>query len=194
MIQIDDKLINRCHEIAEKLGWHKEEHSNEYYVMLIIADLSEAAKASIDNKYASKLNNSKKDQGDSFNIRYNILIEQTVEYKLATVIIRCLDLAALESIDVSSWTDKMIPYSEINNNGKITTFAEFAFNIISAFYESNYSIEECLFCFVISILSYLKEYDLDIFPYLDRNIAEELDAISYKLKCEKDALKFLKND
>lgn len=193
MIQIDDKLINRCHEIAEKLGWHKEEHSNEYYIMLIIADLSEAAKASIDNKYASKVNGSKKDQGDSFNIRYNILIEQTVEYKLANVFIRCLDFAALKSINMSSLNGEIIPYSELNDSGNVTNFAEFAFQLISIYYERNTSIDEVLFSFMICILSYLKEYHLDIRPYLDRNIQHELDKIEHQKKENEEALRFLDN-
>ena len=193
MIKINNELRDRCHKIGCDLGWHKEEHSSEYDVMLIIAELSDAVKASLDNKYASRVNGSKNDLGNSFLIRYNILIEQTVEYKLANVIIRCLDLAALKSIDVSSLNGEIIPYSVLNDDVKVTNFAEFAFHLIATFYEHDYSIEEYLLSFIMCILSYLKEYNLDILPYLDRNIQHELDKISYQKNENEKALYFLNN-
>jgi len=169
-MEINNKLRDKCHEIACNLGWHKEAHSKGECGMFVIIELSDAVKANLNDRHANKKGFCEFKPDYSFEFRYNAYIQNTVEENLADAIIRCLDLAAVWSVDIKNLDRYIHPFYQVTPYFD-PTFPEFIEDVITEFSKKYFSGEKRANNLIISILSYSKENDIDILWYLEQRIA-----------------------
>lgn len=104
-----NELRDEAYETAKAHGWHEEEHSNEHYLALIITEIAEAVQADRKgwranaDKYIELISDREEHDSDLwFKCAFSQNIKGTVEEELADVVIRCLDIAGLRGIDLST--------------------------------------------------------------------------------------------
>lgn len=115
-----NQLSQEIHDIAVNLGWWDKPRSNEHYLMLAVTEISEMVKADRNGmcaviKHIRKqgyLAAAKKvrltddvDNAPDFNKAFTEMVKNTIEDKMADVVIRLLDLAASMGMDF----DKLTP-------------------------------------------------------------------------------------
>ena len=163
-----NELKDRAYKTAKSHGWHDKDLSDETYLMLIITEIAEAVNADRAGKHAfrDKFEVSLKsdDDGEMFSMLYEQYIKNTVEDELADVVIRCLDLAGLHSIDLSdamSLIDKLTSVKcKKETDG---TFVELMFELVKIIFpediELNIKVNAILLCVVE--LCRAKNIDID---------------------------------
>lgn len=100
-----NELRDKAYKIASEWKFHDEEHNNEYYLMLVIGDLAEAAKAYREKYHTPEhvVELLKPLQSVEYYLPiFNNYTEGTVEMKLADALIGLFDFAGLRGIDLES--------------------------------------------------------------------------------------------
>lgn len=108
-------LRDKAYKCAKAHGWHEKQYSDKHFLMLIVTEIAEAVNADRKNRYA-EVAKFKEWQGNNvplpeethtrrFNEDFDAYIKDTVEDEFADVVIRCLDLAGLLGIDLTSLDD-----------------------------------------------------------------------------------------
>lgn len=169
MIQIDNDLKNRCHEIAEKLGWHKKMSSAGEQAMSVIIELSDAVKAYLNDRYARKVEFIQYRNSIGWASIYNTCLADTLEDKLANTIIKCLDLAVVWCADIKNSNGYVKPFYQVTPYLS-PSFPEFVDSVIIEFSKRSCSADKCINDLIMSILSYSKENDIDILWYLEQRM------------------------
>ncbi len=101
-----NELRDQAYKTACKQYHHTTEHNNEYWLMLVIIELAEAAKA-----YKEKSHISEQIREELMGLQsdelylpiFNHYTKETVEVKLSDALIRLFDLAGLKGIDLDSY-------------------------------------------------------------------------------------------
>ena len=160
-MEINNELRDKAFDCAKRHGFHDEEHSDEYLLMLIITEMGEAIDADRKNKHANVDFFNRSYNGSDSKFGYEKLIKGTVEDELADVVIRCLDFAGLKNIDIYGF-DKIVDYKDLVKEGyENISIIEFLFSVTSFIFKSlvlygKYPI--CLASLALCLSS------LDIFP------------------------------
>lgn len=115
MIQINNKLRDRCYQIACDHGFHDKEYSDEHWLMLIITEMSEAVDADRNGRKANVEAFERMYKVSDFRFGYERLIKGSVEEELSDIVIRCLDFCGLRNLDISDAENNI----NINSNQKI---------------------------------------------------------------------------
>lgn len=148
-----NELRNEAFTIATNNGWHEEELSDEHFLMLIVTEIAEAVNADRRNLHADVEAFKKYEDSLDFMQNFERQIKNTVEDELADVVIRCLDLAGLHSIDLS---DAMVLIDNLSEakckKDTDGTFVELMFEIVklisSDYEELAVKINAVLLCVV----------------------------------------------
>lgn len=169
MIQIDNDFKNRCHEVADNLGWHKKMSSGAELVMSVIMELSDAVKAYLNDRHARKVEFIQYRNSIGWASIYNTCLADTLEDKLANTIIKCLDLAVNWCADIKDTNGYVKPFYQVTPYIS-PSFPEFVGSVIKEFNAGWYSADKCINDLIMSILSYSKENDIDILWYLEQRM------------------------
>lgn len=167
-----NELRDRAYQIAFDHGFHKEELSDEHFLMLVISELSEAVEADrIDKR--SKFSSFKyalNSQGTTTNWMYmkafEAYIKDSVEDKLTDAVIRLLDLAGLRKISVifiGSW----------NADFTKMTFTEAVFSVVGEMYKpcNSYNpLQTKLTRAIGKIMAIAEAYDIDMHWHIDQKM------------------------
>lgn len=153
-----NELRDRAYAIAKAHGWHEQELSDEHCLMLVITELSEAVNADRKGKHAD-VAKFKEWQGNSlplseetrvkrFKEDFEQYIKDSVEDELSDVVIRCLDLAGLRDIKLSS-------PMKMKGGGKLAmTFNEYVFHSCHVLTYTNVPLAERIDSVISRILFY----------------------------------------
>lgn len=106
-----NKLRDRAHQTSVEHGFYENKPSNIHFLCLIISELMEAVEADRINKRAvlcswegerySIFSDQTFHSGNiQFKVNFEEFIKNTLEDELADVVIRCLDLAGANNIDI----------------------------------------------------------------------------------------------
>lgn len=169
-MKIEAKQINewvkKAYDNAVKHGWHEEEKSNAYWLMMVCTEVAEAVQADRKGNYMDDLDKEglktvlAKDHGGLFNKYYSDTIEGKVESELADICIRVFDLmgvCGVEAKDGFSTFDDEVKYA------KQHSFTENAImvtrTIVLCNLNSSISVKAEMFCVLYkSILSSVFEW------------------------------------
>lgn len=167
-----NKWRDRAYKTACEHGFHDKELSNEYCLMLVITELSEAIEADRKDKYADIglfkewQSNPLPISGDlrisRFKQDFEEFIKGTVEEELADAAIRLLDLCGLRNIELENdcLDDEVLEeYSRIFI-GK--TFTESIFNITKNLIDGDISYS------LIKIFGLAKHLDIDLLWHIEQ--------------------------
>lgn len=149
-----NELIDEAYSIAKMNGWHNEEHSDSHCLMLIITEIAEAVNADRNNSHADIASFKEimsdipsgatlAEHNDWFKKAFENHIKNTVEDELSDVVIRCLDLCGLKSINLSSIS---FPIENSREHIKVRsklTFTEWCYDVtqvIARYNKENYPI------------------------------------------------------
>lgn len=170
MIKINNELRDKCHKIGCDLGWDEQFYSMNSSPMLVIIELSYAVKlymydrrVNIKHLYDINIDT------DDFVSKYDAVIQNTVEEKLADAIIKCLYLAVNWSVNVdddrySGMPDGMMIYTGLD-------FSTFVVETITEFCDKDKYPSQDVEDLIKAIFSYSKLNDIDILWYLEQRIA-----------------------
>ena len=168
-MEINNELRDKAFDCAKRHGFHDEEHSDEYLLMLIITEMGEAIDADRKNKHANV---------DFFNISYNgsdskfgyeKLIKGTVEDELADVVIRCLDFAGLKNIDIYGF-DKIVDYKDLVKEGyENISIIEFLFSVTSFIFKDSH-LDSKIYYIIETILSYCNGHNIDLLWHIEQKM------------------------
>lgn len=101
-----NKLRDRAHQTSVDHGFYEGNPSNIHFLCLIVSELMEAVEADRINKRVSlppggEYSNTVLRPGNPyFKANFELYIKNTLEDELADVVIRCLDLAGANNIDI----------------------------------------------------------------------------------------------
>ena len=167
-----NKLAREAYDIAKAHGWHEEEYSKEHSLMLIITEIAESVQADRKEKHAD-VAKFKEWQGNSlplseetmerrFKEDFESYIKNTVEDELADIIIRCLDLAGLRNIRLTTPT---------RGTGKLAmTFPEYAFNTCHVLTYTHVPLAERLENVIGRILFYCESNSIEIEWFIEQKM------------------------
>lgn len=181
MIQINNELRDRAYQCACNHGFHNVEHSNAYYCMLIITELSEAIASDRKGRHAdsnffietlsssvSWNSNDEKEKNKIFKVLFEREIKDTVEDELADVVIRCLDCAGERKFDMT--IDLLdVPPIPVGENG-IDTFTDFMFGVSAFFFNQNTSLQINLLAVIGCMLGYAKQFNIDLLWHIEQKM------------------------
>lgn len=169
MIKINNELRDKCRNIGCDLGWDEQFYLMNSSPMLVIIELSYAAKlymydrrADMQHLYDLNINTY------NFGLKYDAVLLDTVEEKLADAIIKCLYLAVNWSVNVddntcSGMPDGMLIYSGLD-------FSTFLEETINEFLDKDKCPSQDVEDLIKSILSYSALNDIDILWCLEQRI------------------------
>lgn len=158
-----NKLRDEAYTDACKHGWHKEEHSDEHWLMLVLTEIAEAVQADRNDRHAS-VSRFNEEAGESFFIAYRECVSSTVEDELADIVIRCLDLAGLRNIKLST------PMPMKGNVRLDMTFPEYAFNTCHVLAMSRLPLDVRLENVIDRILFYCEAKGIDIEWFIEQKM------------------------
>lgn len=174
MSNIDlNNLRDRAYQCAKDHGFHKQELSNEHYLMLVITELSEAVEA---DRKGRRFKGKMKFEHDlnlysalvKYDVRFKSAFEKhvkdTVEDELADAIIRLLDLAGLRNIDIN---DTFVLNHAVFED---KTFTENCFAIIKEMASSTHSFEDNVSYVIYEMLEMAGIYQIDIFWHIEQKM------------------------
>ena len=157
-----NELAREAYKTAKAHGWHEEEHSDEHYLMLILSEIAEAVQADRNNDHSDIEAFKKYQYWRDFREIFGSYIKSTVEEELADVIIRCLDLAGLRNIRLTTPT---------RGTGKLAmTFPEYAFNTCHVLMYTHVPLTERLENVISRILFYCESKGIDIEWFIEQKM------------------------
>lgn len=168
MIQINNELRDRAYQCACKHGFHDKEYSDAHFMMLIITDISEAVNADRKGKRANKeyieeeLTNL--ESKGYFAIGFDYLIKGSTEEELADVVIRCLDYAGLNKINIE---DRIILSYTVT---KKKSFVENMYAIVKDIVNYKYSKEELVNYAFRQVLRVAEFYNIDLLWFIEQKM------------------------
>ena len=158
-------LRDRAYKIACDHGFHDEESSNEHYLMLVITELSEAVEADRKNKRTSTLDlawaKATVDESHLLEEHFPEKIKDTVEDELADTVIRLLDLAGSQKVNMNG----RIIFTYVVSKKK--TFTENCFAIIKDIVNYKYTLEEQLNYAIRQVFELASFYDIDLLWHIE---------------------------
>lgn len=102
-----NKLRDRAYQNACEHGFHDEEKSDAYWLMLVITEISEAAQADRKNMRAyverfitNTTTNEYKQTDERYTADYKLYIKHTVEDEITDIVIRLLDFAGVRKVNI----------------------------------------------------------------------------------------------
>ena len=163
------------HETSVKHGFYDDKPSNIHFLCLIISELMEAVEADRKNQRAkthSKDGRRYEIFSDQtfhpgniyFKETFEVQIKNTLEDELADVVIRCLDLAGANGIEM--------PYGaplSITNQGK--TFTEKIWFIVQSLVDERASLTAKLHTTIVHCWQLAKEYNFDLVWHIKKKMA-----------------------
>ena len=193
-------LRDNVYENAVAHGWHKERHSNEHWLMMIITEMVEAIQADRHLIYAEK-DAFVKDTTraatammsqdlfaeycqDSFEAH----IKDSFEDELADIVIRCYDYLGMKGIDVNMWFEKHNVYKDLSDVVKVyvrLSVPEFMFLLTRHFSECDDRSHVCnQVCIVLWLVyQFADERDIDLIWYITHKMLYN-EKRPYKHKCK----------
>lgn len=180
-MEINNKLRDAAFNCAKEHGFHNVEHSNAYYCMLIITELSEAiasdrkgihAKSGIFTKALNSSvawnGNDEKEKDKIFKVLFEREIKDTVEDELADVVIRCLDFAGERNLDIN--IDLLdVPPIPVGEDD-IPTFTDFMFATSAFFFNDSLTLRLTLVAIIGCMLGYAKQFDVDLIWHIKQKM------------------------
>ena len=160
-----NKLRDEAYTDACKHGWHKEEHSDEHWLMLVLTEIAEAVQADRKGRYAS-VGRFNAEADESFFLSYREYISSTVQDELADIVIRCLDLAGLKNINFRH-AEALL--SEGTNKVQVT-FPELMYYACEETTYHGYSLAEKLNAIVAGIIVYCGQKGIDIEWFVEQKM------------------------
>lgn len=156
-----NKLRDEAYETSKAHGWHEEEHGDEHFLMLIITEIAEAVQAdrkgwrANTDKYIELISDREEHDSDLwFKCAFSQNIKGTVEEELADVVIRCLDIAGLRGIDLST---------PVKGTCKIAMpFTEYAFNTCHVLTYTHVPLAERINNVIGRIIAYCEAEGIDL--------------------------------
>lgn len=135
-----NELKDRAYKIAKAHGWHDQKLSDETYLMLIITEIAETVQADRKGKHANismfnaNYNTPQVRPERHWKYIYELFIKNSVEDKLADVVIRCLSFAGLRGWDLQHTLDEMKGTSDMDVIIGDEAFVETAFYTCDEFF------------------------------------------------------------
>lgn len=169
-----NELKDKSYKLVREHGFHDKKLSDDYYLMLVLAEAAKAFEADQKGKYFK----GKMVFGTEFN-RYSVIsdeekrficafekcIKDTVSDKLVDVVIYLLALASLRDIDLKdsdeAWEEII---SSIRPDAKnIYSFAELMFNVCKNIIIESDSIENTIYTTLglLKVICYIYEIDIE---------------------------------
>ena len=149
-----NELRDEAYSIAREHGWHEEEHGDEHNLMLIITEIAEAVQADRNNDHADLEAFKKYEYWRDFQEIFGNYIKSTVEDELSDVVIRCLDLAGLRGINLST---------PVKGTCKIAMpFTEYAFNTCHVLTYTHVPLAERINNVIGRIIAYCEAEGIDL--------------------------------
>lgn len=164
-MKIDNKLRDLAFNCAKKHGFHNEVHSDKYYLMLIITELSEVVEADRKGKHADNLYLLCCDLKDDneFKHLFELKVKDSFEDELADIFIRCLDFCGAKNYNLDDF--ESIPIEPV---GFIKNVAEEMFDFVSLLtnmvseVKTPGDIEACMLLFMACIMGLSKQLRINL--------------------------------
>ena len=169
-----NELRDKAYKMACDHGFHKEDLSDEHFLMLVITELSEVVEADRKDRWANKESyellsaSSIERTGNKeyFNeVAFNHNIKDTVEDELADTVIRLMDLAGLRNINIlltGKW------------NADLTkmTLTEAVFSIVRELSksDSSSSLEKNINRSIGKIIAIAEALNIDLFWFVEQKM------------------------
>ena len=163
-IQINNELRDRAYQCACRHGFHDKEYSDEYWLMLIITEISEAVNADRNGRKANVDFFKRKYSGSDSKFGYEKLIKGSVEEELADVVIRCLDYAGLNKISID---DRIILSYTVT---KKKSFIENMYAIVKDIVNYKYSKEELINYAFRQVLRVAEFHNIDLLYHIEQKM------------------------
>ena len=165
-IQINNNWRDRAYNNACNHGFHNEEKSDEYWFMLIITEISEAIDADRKDKHAfiEEFNKVIKLTDYSSKKTFERCIKGSIEDELADIVIRCLDFAGMQKINV----EQRIILSYIVSKKK--SFVENMYAIVRDITNYKYTNEELINYAFRQVLRVAEFYNIDILWHIEQKM------------------------
>lgn len=162
-----NQLRDRTHETSVKHGFYDDKPSNIHFLCLIVSELMEAVEADRIGKRAilppggeySDLDF----QSDNayFKANFELYIKNSLEDELADVVIRCLDLAGANHVDIHIETPLQI-------EGK--TFTEKVWYLVGVLTNKNFVLPSKLRLTIRGCLKIAWEYDINLLWHIEKKM------------------------
>lgn len=170
-----NQLRDWAHETSVKYGFYDDKPSNIHFLCLIISELMEAVEADRKNQRAkthSKDGRRYEIFSDQtfhpgniyFKETFEVQIKNTLEDELADVVIRCLDLAGANKIELPYGTPPAIA-----NQGK--TFTEKVWFIVQNLVDDRASLIAKLHTTIAQCFQLAREYNIDLVWHIKKKMA-----------------------
>ena len=163
-IQINNELRDRAYQCACRHGFHDKEYSDEYWLMLIITEISEAVNADRNGRKANVDFFKRKYSGSDSKFGYEKLIKGSVEEELADVVIRFLDYAGLNKISID---DRIILSYTVT---KKKSFIENMYAIVKDIVNYKYSKEELINYAFRQVLRVAEFHNIDLLYHIEQKM------------------------
>lgn len=155
-------LRDRAYENAKRHGFHDEEYSDGFLLMMVITEVAEAVQADREGLHANvaKFEFWEKEAPVDFVADYEQYLKGTVEDELADVIIRLLDLAGLRKVTVD-------PYDV---DADYPLFTEFCYYQCVAVASVQFILHWKINRVISEVICYCKLNGIDIFWHIEQKM------------------------
>ena len=163
-MKINNELRDRAYQCACKHGFHDKVYSDEYWLMLIITEISEAVNADRNGRRANSDAFDRLYSGSDSKFGYEKLIKGSVEEELADIVIRCLDYAGLNKINIE---DRIVlSYTVTKKN----SFAENMYAIVKDIFNYKCPKEELINYTFRQVLRVAEFYNIDLLYHIEQKM------------------------
>ena len=165
-------LAKEAYESAKERGFHTEKHTDGHWYMLVVCELAEAVEADRKGRWVENRKEYERLKGicdESVHAHlFEIHIKDTVEDELADAVIRLLDYAGMDGVDIGKRMNEVFDDEEFEDYKGYETlkkddrvFTEKVYEIIQTFMFDSY-IE----FFLIDIFRLAKGYNVDLMWFI----------------------------
>lgn len=166
-----NELRNKAYQCAVTHGWHEENLSDEHFLCLVISELMEAVEADRKGMHADIEAFNKYNGYVDFKENFERQIKGTVEDELADVVIRCLYLAGLHSIDLSDAEAMIDKLSEAKiKEDTDATFAELMFEIVKLIFSEYAELDIKINAILLCVVELCKSKKINIDWHIEQKI------------------------
>ena len=161
-------LAKEAYESAKERGFHTEKHKDGHWFMMVVCELAEAVEADRKGRWVEnrkEYERLKRICDESIHAHlFEIHIKDTVEDELADAVIRLLDYAGMDGVDIGKRMNEVFDDEEFEDYKGYETlkkddrvFTEKVYEIIQTFMFDSY-IE----FFMIDIFELARSYNVDL--------------------------------
>ena len=165
-------LAKEAYESAKERGFHTEKHTDGHWFMLVVCELAEAVEADRKGRWVEDRKEYERLKGicdeDVHAHLFEIHIKDTVEDEMADAVIRLLDYAGMNGVDIGKRMNEVFDDEEFEDYKGYETlkkddrlFTEKVYEIIQAFMFDSY-IE----FFLIDIFELARSYNIDLMWFI----------------------------